>query len=118
MTQSTLPPLLSSDGHLEVQPERWTARMPARLRERLGIHELFDAVVCSAEVGMAKPDPAIYRLAAERLGLPPEACVFVDDSEANVRAAEQVGMRGIFFRVDRSHDLRAMLAELGVRPPA
>src|SRR5258708_14322773 len=33
MTQSTLPPLLSSDGHLEVRPERWTARMPARLRE-------------------------------------------------------------------------------------
>jgi putative hydrolase of the HAD superfamily len=94
------------------------ATLPTRLRDGLGIHELFDAVVCSAEVGMAKPDPAIYRLAAERLGLPPEACVFVDDSEPNVRAAEQVGMRGVFFRVDRGHDLRAMLAELGVRPPA
>ena len=33
MAQSALPPLLSSDGHLEVRPERWTARMPARLRE-------------------------------------------------------------------------------------
>ena len=39
--------------------------------ERDGIHALFDDVVVSAEVGMAKPDPAIFRLAAERLGLAP-----------------------------------------------
>jgi len=87
-----------------------------RLREGLGIHELFDAVVSSAEEGIAKPEPAIYRLAAERLGLPAEACVFVDDYEPNVAAAIEVGMRAICFRVDRRHDLRAMLAELGVEP--
>jgi HAD superfamily hydrolase (TIGR01509 family) len=84
-----------------------------RLRE-LAIHDLFDAVVSSAEEGLAKPEAEIYRRAAERIGLSPEACVFVDDAEANVRAAEAVGMRGIVYRVDRGHDLAALLAELGV----
>ncbi len=92
------------------------ASLPARLRETLGIHELFDAVVCSAEEGIAKPDPAIYRLAAARLDLPPDACVFIDDHEPNVTAAREVGMAAIFFRVDRGHDLAVQLAELGVRP--
>lgn len=88
-----------------------------RLRDGLGIADLFDAVVCSAEVGMAKPEPAIYRLAAERLGLPPEACVFIDDHEPNVAAAGQVGMRGLFYRVDRGQNLKAELAAIGVSPP-
>jgi putative hydrolase of the HAD superfamily len=90
------------------------ATLRDRLRDGHGIHDLFDDVVCSAEVGLAKPDPAIYRLAAERLALPPAACVFVDDLEANVTAARETGMRGVFHRVDRGHDLRAQLAELGV----
>lgn len=86
-----------------------------RLRE-LRIHDFFDAVVASAEEGVAKPDAEIYRRAAERIGLVPEACVFVDDYEANVRAAEALGMRGIVYRVDRGQDLPALLADLGVRP--
>lgn len=90
------------------------ASLRGRLRDGLRIHDLFDDVVCSAEVGMAKPDAAIYRLAAERLGLSPPACVFVDDAEANVTAAREVGMQAILYRVDRGHDLRAQLAELGV----
>lgn len=57
--------------------------------------ELFDAVVISCEVGLRKPDPRIFRHAAERLGVPPEQCVFVDDIAHNVRAAEQVGMVGV-----------------------
>jgi putative hydrolase of the HAD superfamily len=86
-----------------------------RLRE-LGIHDLFDTVVSSAEEGVAKPDAEIYRRAAERLGLLPESCVFVDDHEANVQAAQALGMRGVVYRVDRGHDLAALLAELGIRP--
>jgi putative hydrolase of the HAD superfamily len=92
------------------------ASLRGRLRDGLGIHDLFDTVVCSAEVGLAKPDPAIYRLTAEQLGLEPAACVFVDDHERNVQAARDVGMAGVLFRIDRGHDLAALLAELGVRP--
>jgi putative hydrolase of the HAD superfamily len=92
------------------------ASLRERLRVGLGIHDLFDDVVCSAEVGIAKPDAAIYRMAADRLGLASAACVFVDDAEANVAAAREVGMPAIFYRIDRGHDLRAQLMELGVTP--
>ncbi|MEX2246075.1 MAG: HAD family phosphatase [Dehalococcoidia bacterium] len=86
-----------------------------RLREH-GIHDLFDDIVVSADVGMAKPDPRIYALAAERLALPLEACVFIDDLDTNVEAARQAGMHGVHFRIDEGHDLEQQLSGLGVRP--
>jgi putative hydrolase of the HAD superfamily len=91
------------------------ASLPGRLRA-LGLHDLCETVVCSADVGIAKPDPAIYRLAAARLTLAPEACLFVDDSDENVEAARQVGMTAIHHRVDLGDDLAAQLADTGVRP--
>jgi putative hydrolase of the HAD superfamily len=57
--------------------------------------ELFDAVVISAEVGMRKPEERIFRHAAGLLGLDPAECVFIDDIEANVLAAEALGMTGV-----------------------
>ena len=53
--------------------------------------DLFDAVVISAEVGMHKPQPEIYLLAAERLGRAPSSCVFVDDLRENCAGAEARG---------------------------
>lgn len=88
----------------------------SRLRDGLGIYDLFDDVVCSADVGVAKPEPRIYALAAERLGLPPEQCVFIDDLERNIEAAREAGMHGVHFRVDNGHDLEQQLAELDVVP--
>src|SRR5256712_5064061 len=95
----------------------------ATLRERLtnvvGVVDLFDDIVCSAEVGLAKPEPEIYALACDRLGVPPGACVFVDDHEANVDAATGAGLRALLYRVDRGDDLRAQLATAGAAgPPA
>jgi putative hydrolase of the HAD superfamily len=62
------------------------------------IRELFDVVVISAEVGLHKPQPEIYRLAAERLGVEPQNCIFVDDLRENVEGAEAVGMTGVLHR--------------------
>jgi putative hydrolase of the HAD superfamily len=59
---------------------------------------LFDVVIISGEVGLHKPQPEIYRLAADRLGLEPEECVFVDDLRENVRGAEAVGMTTVLHR--------------------
>jgi putative hydrolase of the HAD superfamily len=56
---------------------------------------LFDTVVLSGEVGMRKPEPRIFRHAAQLLGLPPEACIFIDDIQANVTAAEELGFTGV-----------------------
>jgi putative hydrolase of the HAD superfamily len=56
---------------------------------------MFDAVVISAEVGMRKPERRIFLHAAELLGLEPRECIFIDDIEANITAAEDVGLRGV-----------------------
>lgn len=52
----------------------------------------FDAVILSAEHGIRKPDPAIFKLALDRLGLPPGQCVFADDTEENLLPAYQIGI--------------------------
>ena len=60
--------------------------------------DMFDAVVISGEVGMHKPEPEIFRLGAQKVGLPPEECVFVDDLKENCEGAEAVGMTAILHR--------------------
>lgn len=60
--------------------------------EHVGIWDLFDVHVISEVVGMAKPDPAIYRLTLDCLGLPGTACVFVDDHPVNLPPAEALGI--------------------------
>ncbi|WP_406197020.1 HAD-IA family hydrolase [Kitasatospora sp. NBC_01560] len=57
-----------------------------------GVWELFDVTVVSEREGIAKPDPAIYRMTLDRMGLPGEACVFVDDHPANLPPAEALGI--------------------------
>jgi putative hydrolase of the HAD superfamily len=79
--------------------------------------ELFDDVVISAEVRMHKPQPAIYALAAERIGEPPQACVFVDDLRENCEGAEAAGMTAILHR--EPEETISRLSELtGVAVPA
>ncbi|HWA66786.1 MAG TPA: HAD family phosphatase [Mycobacteriales bacterium] len=62
---------------------------------REGWDELFDVIVISGEVGMRKPEARIYHLVAQRLGLQPQECVFVDDLAPNIQGAAEVGMLGI-----------------------
>jgi putative hydrolase of the HAD superfamily len=74
---------------------------------------LFDAVVLSAEVGMRKPEERIFRHAAALLGLAPEECVFIDDIEANVLAAEAIGMTGV-LHVNPAETARRLAGLLGL----
>lgn len=57
----------------------------------------FDRVVLSYQEAIAKPDPRIYQLVCERLDVEPSECVFADDNEVNVDAANKIGMHGIVF---------------------
>ena len=82
--------------------------------ERASFPELFDAVVISGEVGMRKPDPEIYALAAERLGLRPEACVFVDDLPGTLKPARAIGMATVAHRGDAAATLAEVELHLGV----
>lgn len=59
--------------------------------------DMFDTIVVSAEEGIIKPDPDIYHLAAERLGVLPSECVFTDDSAGHCQAAAAVGMQAIKY---------------------
>lgn len=73
----------------------------AWLEERFGpgvLDSLFDVVVASGDVGMIKPEPGIYELAAEKLGVQPNECVMIDDIERYVEGARAVGMQAIQFR--------------------
>jgi putative hydrolase of the HAD superfamily len=77
-----------------------------------GIAGLFDAVACSAELGLIKPSPLIYRLAADALGLAPEEIFFTDDRAENIAGARHVGMRAELFT--GAADYAASLAAQGV----
>ncbi len=84
----------------------------------LGLTDLTDAVVSSAVEQVAKPDPAIYRIAAERAGVPMERCLFVDDRQKNVDTAAALGMATVLYR--EPEDLRRALgpcAEEAVAAP-
>jgi putative hydrolase of the HAD superfamily len=71
---------------------------------------MFDVVVISGEVGMRKPEERIFRHAVDLLGLEPHDCVFVDDLEANIAAAQTLGMTGVLHR--QPEDTVARLEEL------
>jgi epoxide hydrolase-like predicted phosphatase len=78
--------------------------------DRKLLAELFDTAVISAEVHMHKPEPEIYRLATERLGVEPAECIFVDDLRENCEGAEAVGMTAVRHR--NATETIARLAEL------
>ena len=66
--------------------------------DREQLPELFDAWVISGEVGIRKPAPEIYEMAAEKIALPPEECVFVDDLPFNLKPARAMGMATVLHR--------------------
>jgi putative hydrolase of the HAD superfamily len=63
----------------------------------LGLSTAFDEVIGSAAVGLAKPDPRIYELAARAFGVTVSECFFVDDLAPNIEAAKALGMDGVVF---------------------
>jgi len=80
----------------------------AREHERLwGYEDVTDTIVYSHEVGLAKPDPAVYALTAERLGVPPTAVAFLDDVPVNVEAASAAGWQAV-LHVSTPASIRAL----------
>jgi 2-haloacid dehalogenase len=81
-------------------------------RERYPCFDLFDGLVISGEVGLVKPDPAIWRLLLERYGLDPAAVLYVDDLAENCAVAESLGM--VAHRFSGAATLRVALEKLGL----
>jgi epoxide hydrolase-like predicted phosphatase len=78
------------------------------------LERMFDAWVISGIEGIRKPDPAIYALAAERIGVPAAECVFVDDLPGNLKPARELGMATVVHRGDAARTLDELSAHLGV----
>lgn len=80
------------------------------LEETWKIADAFHYLVISAEVGLMKPDPAIYHLAAEKTVANPQEIVFIDDSPVNIRGAQDSGLQAIHFL--SNHQVKKELAVL------
>lgn len=97
-------PLISEDVllHLSRNYRLWIISNTNRMhfdyiREHYSFLPYFEGLILSFQVGAAKPDPAIFRLALEKAGLKPDEAVFVDDQLANVEAAREIGIDAIQF---------------------
>ena len=80
------------------------ARWSETLRRDHGIERFFEGLVVSSDIGTRKPDAAAYRALLSRLGCAPAEVIFVDDRNANVRAAQALGIEAMRFDRDRGYD--------------
>lgn len=74
-----------------------SSRWSEYLRKKFDINQYFDVISISGDLKIQKPDERIYRLTIEQLGVNAEDCVYVDDRETNLAAAERVGMKAILL---------------------
>ncbi len=89
------------------------AEFRAAWRKMVPADELFQVIVDSSEVGMRKPNPAIFHHTLESLGgVAPEECLFLDDAAGNIEAAERLGIRGVLVKPDLADALAALDALL------
>lgn len=90
----------------------WSAETFVQTRPRFPFLDAMDGILISGEIGVGKPDPAIFREFLTRFGLAAENTVFVDDWDRNVEAASALGMATVHFR--DAAQLRSELRRLGV----
>ena len=90
----------------------WSAELFPTVRHRLPFLDDFEGIVVSGEEGLAKPDPAIFRVLLDRHGVVPDETVYVDDVDRNVVAAANLGFRAYHFTDAES--LRAHLVGQGL----
>lgn len=91
----------------------WSAEKFEYVRAHYEFLNWFETIVVSAHVKLVKPDPRIFELLLQRVGRSAKECVFIDDNEANVRVANELGFHGIRF--ESAEQLVADLRKLGVQ---
>jgi putative hydrolase of the HAD superfamily len=97
---------------LAVLSNTFLPEMEQWLIDRHGFAGIFDVVVSSAKEGMAKPEPEIYQVTLDRLGVQPHEALFIDDLPRNTTAAEALGINTILF--ESPAQLRRELASRGI----
>ena len=88
----------------------WNSQTFAQVRPRFPEFDLFEDIIVSGDHGCIKPEERFYRIALERIDLPLQSLVFVDDNPRNLRGAELIGLRGLLFTGadNLRRDLRAL----------
>ena len=107
---------LMVDGALQIRQRGFrTALVTNNVREfgdgwrgMVPVDELFEVIIDSSHAGVRKPDPRIFQLALDALGVEGHEAAFVDDHPGNIRAAESLGMTGILVGPDRPQALTAL----------
>jgi 2-haloacid dehalogenase len=90
----------------------WSAETYQLIRPRYDFFDWFDCILVSGEARVAKPDPRIYTLFLEQIHRKAEECLFIDDSESNVQAAQQLGFQVVRF--ESPAQLEAELRQMGL----
>lgn len=90
-----------------------TVDLHAEINKERGVFKYFDEVAISSDEGMKKPDKEIFDLMTKKLNVKAKECIFVDDHESHVRAAEKMGMNGITFQ--NNQQLIRELEKAGVK---
>jgi 2-haloacid dehalogenase len=90
----------------------WSAEKYEYARAHFDFLNWFDTIVVSAHVKLVKPDPRIFTVLLKRIGRPASECVFIDDVEKNVRAAQALGFHAIRF--ESAPQLATELRRLGI----
>jgi 2-haloacid dehalogenase len=88
---------LREAGYTLCALSNWSAETFNMVRGNFPFLKWFDQMIISGEVGLAKPDKAIFMLAAQRVGRPPQDCLFIDDLPVNIDAAREYGFQTIQF---------------------
>ena len=109
---------LTQEGLICALATNQHAARAAYMRRELGYERWFDPCFYSCEIGLAKPDPAFFRFAVERLGLAPRQVLFTDDVSANVAGAREAGLVAEHFTKDGGRaELDRILALHGLGDP-
>jgi 2-haloacid dehalogenase len=103
---------LKETGYRLYGLSNWPAEKFALVRPLYPFFKWFDDLVISGEVGLIKPDPAIFHLLLERVGRPATECLFIDDHERNIRAAMELGFQAILYQSPQQ--LEAELRRMGI----
>jgi putative hydrolase of the HAD superfamily len=99
---------LRADGYRTAVLTNNAKEVSDEWRSIVPVDELFDLVVDSSEVGMRKPNPAIYTYTADLLDVPPERCIFLDDAPGNIIGAQNAGMQAILVGLDADAAIRTL----------
>lgn len=103
---------LKNKGYRLYGLSNWSAETFPFALSKYDFFHMFDDMVVSGQVGLVKPDPAIYNLLLEKIGKPAMECLFIDDSPANILQARQMGFVTIHFT--SPNQLKDALIQMGI----